>query len=159
ERAFNMMEQVAGRAGRKNKQGKVIIQTSNPTHPVIEKVVKHDYKEFYDHEIAEREQFGYPPFTKIINIYLKHKQDDVAGEMAIRYSNLLRQVFGNRVLGPEAPMVARVQTYYIRQIVLKMELNASMTKVKKILRDLYEQLLAIDSRMRSTRLYFDVDPV
>ena len=78
--------------------------------------------------------------------------------MAVRYSNLLRQVFGGRVLGPEAPMVSRVQTYYIRQIVLKMELSASMTKVKKILRDLYEQLLAIDSRMRTTRLYFDVDP-
>ena len=158
ERAFNMMEQVAGRAGRKNKQGKVIIQTSNPSHSVIEKVVEHDYKGFYNKEIAEREQYGYPPFTKIINIYLKHKQDDVVLEMAVRYSNLLRQVFGGRVLGPEAPMVSRVQTYYIRQIVLKMELSASMTKVKKILRDLYEQLLAIDSRMRTTRLYFDVDP-
>ena len=158
ERAFNMMEQVAGRAGRKNKQGKVIIQTSNPSHPVIEKVVEHDYKGFYNKEISEREQYGYPPFTKIINIYLKHKQDDVVLEMAVRYSNLLRQVFGGRVLGPEAPMVSRVQTYYIRQIVLKMELSASMTKVKKILRDLYEQLLAIDSRMRTTRLYFDVDP-
>ena len=158
ERAFNMLEQVAGRAGRKNKQGKVIIQTSNPTHPVIEKVTQHDYKGFYEQEIAQRQQFGYPPFTKIINIYLKHKQDDVVLEMAVRYSNMLRQVFGGRVLGPEAPMVPRVQNMYIRQIVLKMELSVSMTKVKKILRDLYEQLLAADSRMRSTRLYFDVDP-
>ena len=158
ERAFNMLEQVAGRAGRKNKQGKVIIQTSNPAHPVIERVVAHDYKGFYEQEITERQQYGYPPFTKIINIYLKHKQDDVVLEMAVRYSNLLRQVFGKRVLGPEAPMVPRVQSLYIRQIVLKMELNASMAKVKKILRDLYEQLLASDSRMRSTRLYFDVDP-
>jgi primosomal protein N' (replication factor Y) len=158
ERAFNMMEQVAGRSGRKNKQGKVIIQTFNPTHPVIKRVVEHDYKGFYEQEIAEREQYGYPPFTKIINIYLKHKQDDVVLEMAVRYSNLLRQVFGKRVLGPEAPMVARVQSYYIRQIVLKMELAASMTKVKKILRDLYEQLIAVDSRMRTIRLYFDVDP-
>ena len=158
ERAFNMLEQVAGRSGRKSKQGKVIIQTFNPTHPVIERVVEHDYKGFYNKEIAEREQFGYPPFTKIINIYLKHKQDDVVLEMAVRYSNLLRQVFGKRVMGPEAPMVARVQTFYIRQIVLKMELSASMTKVKKILRDLYEKLIEADSRMRSTRLYFDVDP-
>ena len=144
---------------RKHKQGKVIIQSSNPEHPVIEKVVKHDYKGFYEQQIADRKQFGYPPFTRIINIYLKHKQDETVVEMALRYSNLLRQVFGNRVLGPEAPMVAKVQTMYIRQIVLKMELNASMVKVKKILRDLYEQLLATDSRMRSTRLYFDVDPV
>lgn len=159
ERAFNMMEQVAGRAGRKHKQGKVIIQSSDPSHPVIERVVSHDYKGFYDQQIADRQQFGYPPFTRIINIYLKHKQDDVVVEMALRYSNLLRQVFGQRVLGPEAPMVARVQTMYIRQIVLKMELNASMVKVKKILRERYENLLATDSRMRSTRLYFDVDPV
>ena len=158
ERAFNMMEQVVGRAGRAHKQGKVLIQTSDPDHPVIERVVKHDYKGFYDQEIADREKFGYPPFTKIINIYLKHKQDDVVLEMALRYSNMLRQVFGQRVLGPEAPLVARVQTMYIRQIVLKMELTASMVKVKKILRDIYEQLLAADSRMRSTRLYFDVDP-
>ena len=158
ERAFNMLEQVAGRAGRKSKQGKVIIQTFNPSHAVIERVVAHDYKGFYEQEIADRQKYGYPPFTKIINIYLKHKQDDVVLEMAVRYSNLLRQVFGTRVLGPEAPMVARVQTFYIRQIVLKMELTASMTKVKKILRQLYEQLLATDSRMRSTRLYFDVDP-
>ena len=158
ERAFNMMEQVAGRAGRAHKQGKVLIQTSDPNHPVIERVVKHDYKGFYNQEIADREKFGYPPFTKIINIYLKHKQDDVVLEMALRYSNMLRQVFGQRVLGPEAPLVARVQTMYIRQIVLKMELTASMVKVKKILRDIYEQLLAADSRMRSTRLYFDVDP-
>ena len=158
ERAFNMLEQVAGRAGRKNKQGKVIVQTSNPTHPVIERVMEHDYKGFYEQEIADRQKFGYPPFTKVINIYLKHKQDDVVVEMALRYSNMLRQVFGSRVLGPEAPMVSKVQTMYIRQIVLKMELSASMVKVKKILRDLYEQLLGLDSRMRSTRLYFDVDP-
>ena len=111
-----------------------------------------------EQEIAQRQQFGYTPFTKIINIYLKHKQDDVVLEMAVRYSNMLRKVFGGRVLGPEAPMVPRVQNMYIRQIVLKMELSVSMTKVKKILRDLYEQLLAADSRMRSTRLYFDVDP-
>ncbi len=158
ERAFNMLEQVAGRAGRKTKQGKVIVQTSNPTHPVIERVMEHDYKGFYEQEIADRQKFGYPPFTKVINIYLKHKQDDVVVEMALRYSNMLRQVFGSRVLGPEAPMVSKVQTMYIRQIVLKMELSASMVKVKKILRDLYEQLLGLDSRMRSTRLYFDVDP-
>lgn len=158
ERAFNMMEQVAGRAGRAHKQGKVLVQTSDPNHPVIERVVKHDYKGFYNQEIVEREKFGYPPFTKIINIYLKHKQDDVVLEMSLRYSNMLRKVFGQRVLGPEAPPVARVQTMYIRQIVLKMELTASMVKVKKILRDIYEQLLAADSRMRSTRLYFDVDP-
>ena len=159
ERAFNMMEQVAGRAGRSGKQGKVVIQTSKPEHPVIGFVQNHDYRGFYDFEVAERQKFGYPPFTRIINIYLKHAHDDVVLEMAVRYSNELRRVFAHRVLGPEAPSIPRVQNLYIRQIVLKMENEASMVKVKQILRDIYLQLLASDSRMRSVKLYYDVDPM
>lgn len=157
ERAFSMMEQVAGRAGRKNKQGRVVIQTSNTENPVIKFVCQHDYIGFYKQELADRENFKYPPFTKIINIYLKHRDDNILNEMAVRYSNMLRQVFGYRVLGPEAPMVARVQNLYIRQIVLKMENAASMVKVKKILRTIYENMLKVDSRMKSTILYYDVD--
>ena len=159
ERAFDMMEQVAGRAGRAHKQGRVILQTSNPSHPVIGFVTRHDYQGFYEHELQERQKFGFPPFTKVVNIYMKSHNDDALTEMSVRYSNLLRQVFGARVLGPEAPMVARVQNLYIRQIMLKMELQASMTKVKKILRDLYEQMIGLDSRMKSTILYYDVDPM
>ena len=119
----------------------------------------HDYEGFYQHELADRRQFGYPPFTKVINIYLKHRDDVTVGELAVRYSGLLRQVFGARVLGPMAPFVARVQNLYIRQITLKIETIASMVKVKKILRDLYEQMVATDARMKSVRLYYDVDPV
>ena len=159
ERAFDMLEQVSGRSGRAHKQGKVIIQTSNPKHDVIKYVQAHDYEGFYQHELADREKFGYPPFTKVINIYLKHREDAVVGELAVRYSGLLRQVFGTRVLGPMAPIISRVQNLYIRQITIKMETAASMTKVKKILRDLYERMLAADARMKSVRLYYDVDPV
>ncbi|MBR1803654.1 MAG: primosomal protein N', partial [Muribaculaceae bacterium] len=159
ERAFDMMEQVAGRAGRAHKQGQVIVQTSNPDHPVIDFVQRHDYEGFVKHELHDRRQFGYPPFVRIINIYLRHRDDAIVGELAVRYSQLLRQTFGNRVLGPESPMVARVQQMYIRQIVLKMELQASMTKVKQILRTLYEQMLTIDGRMKAVRLHYDVDPV
>ena len=159
ERAFDMLEQVSGRAGRAHKQGKVIIQTSNPDHYVINYVRTHDYEGFYQHELADRQQFGYPPFTKVINIYLKHREDVVAGELAVRFSGLLRQVFGNRVLGPMAPFVSRVQNLYIRQITLKMETAASMSKVKGILRQLYEQMIASDARMKAVRLYYDVDPV
>ena len=159
ERAFDMLEQVAGRAGRAHKQGTVYVQTSDPGHPVIQFVEQHDYPGFYRHELADRRQFGYPPFVRLIHIYLKHKDDAVLGEVAVRYANLLRQTFGNRVLGPERPLVARVQTFYIRQIVLKMELQASMPKVKQILRNIYEQMLAIDSRTKTVRLYYDVDPV
>jgi len=159
ERAFDMLEQVSGRAGRAHKQGQVIIQTSQPDHEVIKFVQAHDYEGFYHYEMADRQQFGYPPFTKVINIYLKHREDATVGELAVRYSGLLRQVFGSRVLGPMAPFVARVQNLYIRQITLKMETAASMVKVKKILRDLYEQMLAADARMKAVRLYYDVDPV
>jgi primosomal protein N' (replication factor Y) len=159
ERAFDMMEQVSGRSGRAHKQGKVIIQTSEPENDVIGFVEKHDYEGFYNHELADRERFKYPPFARIVNIYLKHRDDSVLVEMSVRYSNMLRQVFGTRVLGPEAPMVARVQNLYIRQIVLKMENEASMAKVKKILRDIYENMIAVDSRMKSVRLYYDVDPM
>ena len=159
ERAFDMLEQVSGRAGRAHKQGQVVIQTSQPDHEVIKCVQAHDYEGFYEHELADRQQFGYPPFTKVINIYLKHREDATVGELAVRYSGLLRQVFGTRVLGPMAPFVSRVQNLYIRQITLKMETAASMTKVKAILRNLYEQMLAADSRMKAVRLYYDVDPV
>lgn len=159
ERAFDMLEQVSGRAGRAHKQGQVIIQTSNPKHDVIKFVQAHDYEGFYQHELADRQNFGYPPFTKVINIYLKHREDATVGELAVRYSGLLRQVFGNRVLGPMAPFVAKVQNLYIRQLTLKMETSASMSKVKSILRSLYEQMIAADARMKSVKLYYDVDPV
>ena len=159
ERAFDMLEQVSGRAGRAHKQGQVIIQTSQPDHDVIKYVQTHDYEGFYQHELADRQQFGYPPFTKVINIYLKHRDDAVVGELAVRYSGLLRQVFGSRVLGPMTPFVSRVQNLYIRQVTLKMETAASMAKVKTILRNLYEQMLAADARMKTVRLYYDVDPV
>ncbi len=159
ERAFDMLEQVSGRAGRAHKQGKVIIQTSNPDHDVIKFVKAHDYEGFYQHELADRQKFGYPPFTKVINIYLKHREDATVGELAVRYSSLLRQVFGNRVLGPMAPFVSRVQNLFIRQITLKMETAASMSKVKGILRTLYEQMIAADARMKGVKLYYDVDPV
>lgn len=158
ERAFDMMEQVSGRAGRKSKQGRVVIQTTDVKHPIISFVKNHDYLGFYQHELGERERFGYPPFTKIINIYMKHRDDSVLTEMSVRYSNMLREVFRHRVLGPEAPMVSRVQNFYIRQIVLKMEIEASMPKVKTILRRIYENMLEVDSRMKSVILYYDVDP-
>lgn len=159
ERTFNMLEQVAGRAGRKGGQGKVIIQTSNPSHPILKFVQDHDYISYYDREVEEREYFKYPPFTKLINIYLKHKDESTLVEMSVRYSNLLREVFGTRVLGPEPPLVGRIQQFHIRQIVLKMENEASMHKVKKILRTIYENIIKVDSRMKSTILYYDVDPM
>lgn len=157
ERAFNMIEQVAGRAGRKNEVGQVFIQTTDSDNPVIAKVKSHDFAGYYAGEIEERRRFVYPPFSKIINIYLKHKEERTLNELAVAYVLELRKIFGNRVLGPEKPLVGRVANYYIQSVMLKIEANASMRKVKELLRQVYERL-SVDKRMRSVILYYDVDP-
>ncbi|MBQ1799055.1 MAG: primosomal protein N', partial [Muribaculaceae bacterium] len=159
ERAFDMLEQVAGRAGRAHKRGLVLVQTSDVEHPVLGFVLNHDYEGFYAHELAERERFVYPPFVRIINVYLRHREEAVVNEVAARLATLMRQVFGTRVLGPEPPLVSRVQNLYIRQLVLKIEPQASMSRVKAIMRQQYEQLLGIDARARQVRIHYDVDPV
>jgi primosomal protein N' (replication factor Y) len=159
ERAFDMLEQVAGRAGRAHKRGLVLVQTSDVEHPVLGFVLNHDYEGFYAHELAERERFVYPPFVRIINVYLRHREEAVVNEVAARLATLMRQVFGTRVLGPEPPLVSRVQNLYIRQLVLKIEPQASMSRVKAIMRQQYDQLLGIDARARQVRIHYDVDPV
>lgn len=158
ERAFNMLEQVSGRAGRRNTQGKVIVQTTNPNHPIIGFLKNHDYNGFYNHVIDERRLFNYPPFTRVIYIYLKHRDNDTLIEIASIYASRLRELFGNRIFGPEEPMVARVQSLHIRKIMLKVEINASMKKVKTILRNTYEQMHQ-HPRMKGMIVYYDVDPM
>lgn len=158
ERAFNMLEQVSGRAGRRSTQGKVIIQTYNPNHPVIGYLKNHDYIGFYNHELEERRLFNYPPYTRVIYIYLKHRDNDTLTEIATIYASRLRELFGNRVFGPEEPMIARIQSLHIRKIMLKVETNASMKKVKTILRNTYEQMHQLP-RMKGMIVYYDVDPM
>lgn len=158
ERAFNMLEQVAGRAGRRQAQGIVTIQTTQPTHPILTYLKSHDYKGYYESEIEERKRFNYPPYTRLIYIYLKHRDNDTLTELSVIYSNKLRELFGNRVFGPEEPMVARIQSLYIRKIMLKIEVNASMKKVKAILRETFEQMHQ-NPRMKGMVIYYDVDPM
>ena len=158
ERAFQMMEQVSGRAGRKSKKGVVVLQTSDPSSPLIQQVIAHDYEGMYNRQLAERKAFSYPPYTRLIYIYLKHRDETLLQELAVRYTTALREVFGSRVLGPDNPPVARIQSLYIRKVVLKMELVASMSRVKEILRQVYENML-VDDRFKSLLLYYDVDPL
>ncbi len=158
ERAFNMLEQVAGRAGRRTVKGKVFVQTSNPNHPVIKHLNNHDYAGFYNYEIDERKHFNYPPFTRVIYIYLKHRNNDTLSEIATIYASRMRELFGNRVFGPEEPIISRIQSLYIRKIMLKVEINASMKKVKQILRKTYE-LMHQQPRMKGIIIYYDVDPM
>lgn len=159
ERAFNMLMQVAGRAGRRGKQGIVAVQTAQPSHPVIGYLRAHDYAGFYADELAQRHKFSYPPFTRIIHIYIKHRDPRVLDELAAVHARRLRELFGNRVFGPEEPAVGRVQTLYIRKIMLKVELNASMSKVKEILRSAIEEMHAARlPGIKGAIVYYDVDP-
>lgn len=158
ERAFNMLEQVSGRAGRRNGLGKVIIQTSSPANEVLAFLKQHDYKAFYDNEIENRRAFRYPPFTRVITIYLRHKDNSTLINLANEYTRRLKDRFGQRVTGPETPYVARISTWNIRTIMLKVETQASMPKVKQLLRDIYVGMTDIQG-MKSALLHFDVDPV
>lgn len=158
ERAFNMLEQVAGRAGRRREPGKVLIQTTKTDEPVLEYVKSHDYISYYKEELANRQRYGYPPYTKIINIFVRNKDAATCDAAAVMLTIALRKVFGSRVLGPEKPFVSRVNTWYLQQIMLKVEAQASMKKVKSLLRQVYESL-APASQIKSSHIHYDVDPV
>ncbi|MDE5987937.1 MAG: primosomal protein N' [Duncaniella sp.] len=158
ERAFNMIEQVAGRAGRKSDNGVVAIQTYNPSHPLFDYLVRHDYEGHYKREISEREQYNYPPFVRIIYVYIKHKDPTAVSTIAFEFASRLRTLLGNRVSGPDEPYVSRIQTLYIRRIMLKIETQASISKVKSLLNDIRIEMT--NNRMLSgALLYYDVDPM
>ena len=158
EYAFTMMSQVSGRAGRKGKRGLVILQTRNPQLPVVQQVVSNDYQAFYHDLLAERHLFRYPPFYHLIYIYLKHKQEGIAEAAAQQLGAQLRQRFGDRVLGPDKPGVARIQSLCIRKIVLKLENGIAMAQTQQSLIALRQQLLN-QKGYKALQIYFDVDPM
>ena len=158
EHAFMMMAQVSGRAGRKGKRGLVILQTKNPQLPVIQQVVRNDYQSLYQDMVAERQLFHYPPYYRLIYVYLKHKNDDVVNTASLEFGARLRQWFGGRVLGPDKPAVAKVKTLCIRKMVLKLENGIDMPKVRQYLTLAQQQLLQ-DKRYSSLQIYYDVDPL
>ena len=157
EHAFMMMSQVSGRAGRKKKRGLVILQTKQKDVPVISQVVHNDYTAFYRSLIAERQQFRYPPYTRLTAVYLKHRQDAVVEQAAAVLGAQLRQWFGNRVLGPDKPSVAKVKHQNIRKLLLKLELGIDMKRVRDYLLLAQRQILA-DKRFSTLQVYYDVDP-
>lgn len=157
ERAFNMLEQVAGRAGRRKDGGCVLIQTTNPAHPVLNYVVTHDYYGFYDYELPERQAFGYPPFTRIIYIFVRHRQQPDCCRIAEELARRLKIQLGNRIMGPHEPSVNRVKTMYIRRIMVKVEPQVSVEQVKNILRQTATDVRALPGNTAAD-IYFDVDP-
>lgn len=158
ERAFQLMAQVAGRAGRRDTQGLVILQTRNVTHPIIDQVIANDYESMAAGQLAERQAFHYPPYYRLIYVYLKHRREDVVEQMAQDMAGRLRNLFGNRVLGPDKPPVARIQTLFIRKIVLKVENNAPVARVRSLLTSVQREVTG-DERFKSGLVYYDVDPL
>lgn len=157
ERAFQLMAQVSGRAGRKHKKGLVVIQTYSPDHPVIQQVLHHDYQAMFDLQTQERALFKYPPFYRMIQITLKHRDFKVVDRAADKLTATLRIAFGNRVLGPVVPLIARVQNQYIRQILFKFETAASVKAARTTLLNILSELNA-QPEFKSVRVSCDVDP-
>jgi len=158
ERSYQLMAQVSGRAGRKNKQGKVIIQTSNPAHPILQFVLDNKFEEMYKSQLFERKNFKYPPFYKLINISIRHKKQEVTDQAAHQLSVSLRKIFGKRVLGPEPPIISRVQNYFIKNVILKVERERSYLKAKQLLNEQIIELQTSDN-YKSVHVSIDVDPV
>jgi primosomal protein N' (replication factor Y) (superfamily II helicase) len=158
ERSFQMLSQVAGRAGRRSKQGKVIIQTYDVKHRVIQQIVANDYEGMFREEMIERKQFNYPPFYKIIHIAIKHKDLGKLLVIAENFAKLLRHHLGDMVLGPQAPLVGRVRNYYIQSIMLKIDWKTqSVAKIKTLLKESVDSFDA-DKANKGAFMVIDVDP-
>ena len=158
EHAFMMMAQVSGRAGRRGRRGLVILQTRQPQLPLVRQVVHNDYAGLYHDLCDERVAFRYPPFCRLVYVYVKHRQEHIAEGGAYILGGWLRQWFGARVLGPDKPAVAKVKTLAIRKLIVKLEPGLNMAEVRKYLALAQQQLLQ-DKRYASLQVYFDVDPL
>ena len=158
EHAYMMMAQVSGRAGRRGSRGLVILQTRQPRLPIIQQVVHNNYAALYRDLVAERTAFRYPPFTRLVYVYLKHRSDQLVDTAANELGTRLRQWFGTRVLGPDKPAVARVKTLSIRKLVIKLEPGLSLPDVRHYLQMARQQMLA-EKRYSTLQIYYDVDPL
>lgn len=157
ERAFQLMEQVSGRAGRKDETSKVLIQTLQPTHPVLQQVQQHDYKRMFEEEINKREQFCYPPFSRIIKLTLKHKIKEIVHDAATLFANSLQNRYQAYIIGPSEPVVNRVRNQYLMEILLKLPRNTKI--IGQCKKDILYQIAVLhnEKRYKSVIIIPDVD--
>ena len=158
EFAFQLLTQVSGRSGRKEKQGEVILQTYNTEQELIKYVRNYDYLNFFKNQISERELFNYPPFSRIISITLKHRNDSQLNFFSDEFVFYLKKSFGNRVLGPEYPAISKIRNYYLKNILLKIEIGKSLEKAKQIIQ-FVEENLRNQKRLNGCLIIIDVDPL
>ncbi len=158
ERSFQLMAQVSGRAGRKNKRGKVVIQTSQPTHEVLAEVASNSFDLLFNRQMLERKLFRYPPYFRLVKIVVKHKNRERLDLGANQLAAALRKLFVNQVLGPEYPVISRVQTWYQKEIWLKLDKNKQLSPAKKQLMDIIGQIKGLPNN-GGLIIYADVDPM
>jgi len=158
ERAWQLISQVSGRAGRRKTAGEVILQTSHPDHPLIQTAIMHNYEAMYEMQMDERQLFRYPPLYRLIYIYLKHRKEEVVNATARSFAQSLREKLGDRALGPEKPPAGRIQNLHIRRILLKIESGVSIRLLHEIIED-SQNLLRKDSAASQVIVQYDVDPV
>lgn len=157
ERSYQLMAQVSGRAGRKNKRGRVLIQTYNPHHSVIRNVIDNDYESMFKSQILERKNFKYPPFYRLSRITLKHKDAGILNEASKEMAYRLKNTFGKRVLGPEFPIVTRIRNLYLENIIVKFERSKAHQQMKHKMTEMIQQFNS-ESSYKSIRITIDVDP-
>jgi primosomal protein N' (replication factor Y) len=159
ERAFQLMEQVSGRAGRKDGVGKVLIQTSNPVHPILLHVQRHDYAGMYNEEIEKRNQFFYPPFSRIIHLSFKHKERDVVTEAAHVFAKMLHTAYGKYIVGPAEPVINRVRSLFLMELLLKLPRDSQL--IGRCKEDLLKYIAALHAQKRFIKVLVipDVDVV
>ncbi len=157
EKAFQMMSQVSGRAGRRQKHGKVIIQTSDPDSRIIKQVLNNDFKGMFETQLEERKLFNYPPYCRLVRIMVKHRDKTKLNELAAHLGNELRNTFGTRILGPEFPVISRIQNWYIKNILIKIEKEKPLARAKELINKAVERTQKIKGAGPS-RINIDVDP-
>ena len=158
ERAYQMLVQVSGRTSRRTEQGKVLIQTYQPEHPIFQQIVKNDYKAFFSQDMLDRHAFHYPPYVKLMRIIVKHEDNTICNRTAELLANKLKIQLRSRILGPDTPSIAKIQNKYIRQILVKIEINASIQQVKEIIRNEI-QGVQLQKPYNTANIQFDVDPI
>ena len=158
ERAYQMLVQVSGRTGRRSEQGKVLIQTYQPEHPIFPQIVRNDYKAFFAQDMTDRHAFHYPPYVRLMRIMVKHEDNDTCNRTAEILANKLKIQLKSRVLGPDTPSVGKIQNKYIRQILVKIEINASIQQAKEIIRNEI-QGVQLQKPYNTASIQFDVDPI
>jgi primosomal protein N' (replication factor Y) len=158
ERAFQLMEQVSGRAGRRGSQGKVIIQTTQPQHPVIKQVMEHDYRAFYEQEIASRKIFHYPPYTRLIQFFFRHADKQKALQAAEFFAARMLPVFGDYLIGPAEPVVNRIRNRYIYEILLKLPRDGSKNTMARTHIQQVMTMMQNESTYKSVHVQVNVDP-